>query len=172
MYVSAQICRVEVNLVTYELVEYATGIGKMPVRRLWPNNGKAVLYHATDRAVLTDPRDKECETAAIMRLRLMSRWMQSIRENDKPSDAKSMSQLPNNPRQTSHSAHRKGASTHPHTARLILTTVLWHPRESVGLKGRDGLWEPKLPRSLCSVRQTQSFLGIVLGLEVRYEKHG
>lgn len=70
------------------------------------------------------------------------------------------------------SAHRKGAFTHPHTPRLIFTTVLWHPRESIGLKGRDGLWEPKLPRSLCSVRQTQSFLGIVLGLEVRYEKHG
>lgn len=70
------------------------------------------------------------------------------------------------------SAHRKGAFTHPHTARLIFTTVLWHPRESIGLKGRDGLWERKLPHSLCSVRQTQSFLGIVLGLEVRYEKHG
>lgn len=57
------------------------------------------------------------------------------------------------------SAHRKGAFTHPHTARLIFTTVLWHPRESIGLKGRDGLWEPKLPRSLCSVRQTQEFSG-------------
>lgn len=28
MYVFAQICRVEVNIITYELVEYATGILK------------------------------------------------------------------------------------------------------------------------------------------------
>lgn len=172
MYVSAQIYRVEVNLVIYELVEYATGIGKMPVRRLWPNNGKAVLYHAPDRAELTDPRDQECETAAIMRLRLMSRWMQAVREDDKPNDAKSMNQLPNNPQQTSHfCSQERCIYTSPHTTSPIYY-CMWHPRESVGLKGRDGLWEPKLPRSLCSVRQTQSFLGMVLGLEVRYEKHG
>lgn len=125
VYVSAQICRVEVNLVIYELVEYATGIGKMPVRRLWPNNCKAVLYHATDRVVLTDPRDKECETAAIMRLRLMSRWMQSIRENDKPNDAKPMSQLPNNPQQISHfCSQERCIYTSPHsTSHIYYCTV-------------------------------------------------
>lgn len=54
------------------------------------------------------------------------------------------------------SAHRKGTFTHPHTPHLIFTTVLWHLREYIGLKGRDGLWKPKLPHSLPVFREADS----------------
>lgn len=169
MYVFAQICRGEVNLVT---------ISKMPVRRLWPNNGKAVWCQETDRTVLTDPRYKECEGAAIMRLwrlRLMSRWMQSTWENDKPNNAKPTSQLPNDPQQAPRfCSQERCIYTSPHTtSHIYYCTVAPQLWECISLKGRDRLWKPKLPCSLCSMRQTQSFLGIVvLGLEVRYEKQG
>lgn len=57
--------------------------------------------------------------------------------------------------QTTHSklpisAHRKGASTHPHTLHLTIYYCTVAPQfwECISLKGRDRLWKPKLPCSL------------------------
>lgn len=56
-------------------------------------------------------------------------------------------------------AHRKGTSPHT-TAHISCCTVTPQYWEYRSLKRRNGLWKPKLPCILCSLRWIQSFLGI------------